>query len=207
MWANRGEIAGNGIDDDNNGYIDDIHGINTVGIEGNRTPETEGDPIDELGHGTHVAGIAGAVGNNGLGVAGVAWQAKLMALKFLDSQGEGSDADAIECINYAREQGARIINSSWGGLDFNPLLGEAIEEANAAGIYFVAAAGNESSNNDDQPNYPSSYAYPNVVSVTATDKRNGFATFANYGESEVELAAPGVGIYSTYFNSEMTIGL
>ena len=202
MWVNRGEIAGNGIDDDNNGYIDDIHGINTVGIDGNRTPETEGDPMDELGHGTHVAGIAGAVGNNGLGVAGVAWQAKLMALKFLDSQGEGSDADAIECINYAREQGARIINSSWGGLDFNPLLGEAIEEANAAGIYFVAAAGNESSNNDDQPNYPSSYAYPNVVSVTATDKRNGFATFANYGESEVELAAPGVGIHSTYFNSD-----
>lgn len=202
MWVNPGEIAGNGIDDDNNGYIDDIHGINTVGIDGSRTPETEGDPMDDLGHGTHVAGIAGAVGNNGKGVAGVAWKAKLMALKFLDSQGEGSDADAIECINYAREQGARIINSSWGGLDFNPLLGEAIEEANEAGIYFVAAAGNESSNNDDQPNFPSSYAYPNVVSVTATDKRNGFATFANFGETEVELAAPGVGIHSTYFNSD-----
>lgn len=202
MWVNPGEIAGNGIDDDNNGYVDDIHGINTVGLGGERTPETEGDPMDDLGHGTHVAGIAGAVGNNGKGVSGVAWKTKLMALKFLDSQGEGSDADAIECINYAREQGARIINSSWGGLDFNPLLGEAIEEANEAGIYFVAAAGNESSNNDDQPNYPSSYAYPNVVSVTATDKRNGFATFANFGESEVELAAPGVGIHSTYFNSD-----
>ncbi len=202
MWINPGEIAGNGIDDDNNGYIDDIHGINTVGVDGSRTPETEGDPMDDLGHGTHVAGIAGAVGNNGKGVVGVAWRTKLMALKFLGSQGEGSDADAIECINYAREQGARIINSSWGGLDFNPLLGDAIEEANEAGIYFVAAAGNESSNNDDQPNYPSSYAYPNVVSVTATDKRNGFATFANFGESEVELAAPGVGIHSTYFNSD-----
>ena len=202
MWVNSGEIAGNGLDDDNNGYVDDVHGINTVGVNGERTPETEGDPMDDLGHGTHVAGIVGAVGNNGVGITGVAWNVKLMGLKFLDSQGEGSDADAIECINYAREQGAHIINSSWGGLDFNPLLGDAIEEANEAGIYFVAAAGNESSNNDDQPNYPSSYAYPNVVSVTATDKRDGFATFANYGETEVELAAPGVGIHSTYFSSD-----
>ncbi len=202
MWVNPGEIAGNGLDDDNNGYIDDVHGINTVGINGERTPETEGDPMDDLGHGTHVAGIVGAVGNNGVGITGVAWKVKLMGLKFLDSEGEGSDADAIECINYAREQGAHIINSSWGGLDFNPLLGDAIEEANEAGIFFVAAAGNESSNNDDQRNYPSSYAYPNVVSVTATDKRDGFATFANYGETEVELAAPGVGIQSTYFSSD-----
>jgi len=202
MWVNPGEIPDNGIDDDGNGYIDDVHGINTVGIDGERTPETEGDPMDDLGHGTHVAGIVGAVGNNGVGITGVAWNVQLMGLKFLDSQGEGSDADAIECINYAREQGAHIVNSSWGGLDFNPLLGDAIEEANEAGIYFVAAAGNESSNNDDQPNYPSSYAYPNVVSVTATDKRDGFATFANYGETEVELAAPGVGIHSTYVNSD-----
>ena len=202
MWVNSGEVAGNGLDDDGNGFIDDVHGINTVGANGDRTPETEGDPMDDLGHGTHVAGIVGAVGNNGVGVTGVAWNVKLMALKFLDSEGEGSDADAIECINYAREQGARIINSSWGGLDFNPLLGDAIEQANEAGIYFIASAGNGSSNNDDQPNYPSSYAYPNVVSVTATDKRDGFASFANYGESEVELAAPGVGINSTYFNSD-----
>lgn len=202
MWINPGEIAGNGIDDDNNGYIDDIHGINTVGVNGERAPDTEGDPMDDLGHGTHVAGIIGAVGNNGIGITGVAWNIQLMGLKFLDSEGEGSDADAIECINYARENGAQIINSSWGGLDYNPLLGDAIDEANEAGIFFVAAAGNESSNNDDQPNYPSSYAYPNVVSVTATDKRNGFASFANYGETEVELAAPGVGIHSTYFNSD-----
>lgn len=194
MWVNTGEIAGNGLDDDGNGFIDDIHGINTVGVEG--------DPMDDLGHGTHVAGIVGAVGNNGLGVTGVAWNVKLMALKFLNSSGEGTDADAIECINYAREQGAHIINSSWGGLDFNPFLGDAIEEASNAGIYFIASAGNGSSNNDDQPNYPSSYSYPNVVSVTATDKRDGFASFANYGESEVELAAPGVGISSTYFNSD-----
>ncbi len=202
MWVNAGEIPDNGIDDDNNGYVDDIHGINTIGFDGERTPENEGDPMDDLGHGTHVAGIVGAVGNNGIGVAGVAWNVKLMALKFLDSQGEGTDAGAIECINYARQQGVRIINSSWGGLDFNPLLGEAIEEANAEGIYFVASAGNESRNNDDQPNYPASYAYPNVVSVTATDRRDGLAVFANYGETEVELAAPGVGIHSTYFRSD-----
>lgn len=202
MWVNAAEIPGNGVDDDGNGFIDDLHGINTVGFNGERTPETEGDPMDDLGHGTHVAGIVGAVGGNGVGVAGVAWKVKLMALKFLDSAGEGSDADAIECINYAREQGADIINSSWGGLDFNSLLGDAIAAANEAGIYFIAAAGNESSNNDDQPNYPSSYAYPNVVSVTATDKRDGFASFANYGETEVELAAPGVSIHSTYFNSD-----
>ena len=202
MWINPGEIADNGIDDDGNGFVDDVHGINTVGVDGERTPETEGDPMDDLGHGTHVAGIVGAVGDNGLGISGVAWKVKLMALKFLDSGGEGSDADAIECINYARENGARIINSSWGGLDFNPLLGDAIEEANEAGIFFVASAGNESSNNDDQPSYPASYAYPNVVSVTATDKRDGFATFANYGETEVELAAPGVSIHSTYYTAD-----
>lgn len=202
MWVNPGEIADNGIDDDGNGFVDDVHGINTVGVNGERTPETEGDPMDDLGHGTHVAGIVGAVGDNGVGIAGVAWKVKLMALKFLDSGGEGSDADAIECINYARENGARIINSSWGGLDFNPLLGEAISDANDAGIFFVASAGNESSNNDDQPSYPASYAYPNVISVTATDKRDGFATFANYGETEVELAAPGVSVHSTYYTSD-----
>lgn len=202
MWVNPGEIPGNGIDDDNNGYIDDIHGINTVGFDGSRTAENEGDPMDDLGHGTHVAGIVGAVGDNGIGVSGVAWNTRLMALKFLDSDGEGTDADAIECINYARENGVRIINSSWGGLDFNPLLGDAIEAANAEGIFFVASAGNESRDNDDHPNYPASYAYPNVVSVTATDKRDGMAVFANYGETEVELAAPGVGIHSTYFRSD-----
>ena len=95
MWVNTGEIAGNGLDDDGNGFIDDIHGINTVGVEG--------DPMDDLGHGTHVAGIVGAVGNNGLGVTGVAWNVKLMALKFLNSSGEGTDANAIECINYGEQ--------------------------------------------------------------------------------------------------------
>jgi subtilisin family serine protease len=108
LWVNAGEIPGNGIDDDGNGYKDDVHGINAI--------TESGDPSDDAGHGTHVAGIIGARGNNDKGVSGVAWQLKLMILKWLDSEGEGSDADALECLEYAKNKGAQIVNASWGGL-------------------------------------------------------------------------------------------
>ncbi len=195
MWVNPGEIPGNGIDDDGNTFIDDIHGINSI--------DDSGDPIDDQGHGTHVAGILGAVGNNGIGIAGTAWNVKIMALKFLDAEGAGRDSDAIECINYAISKGARIINNSWGAEGFNTVLEQAIRDASDAGVLFVAASGNESNDNDANPSYPSSYELPNVVSVTATDKYDEFASFANFGENSVDIAAPGVGVYSTYIGSDL----
>lgn len=194
MWVNAAEIPGNGVDDDGNGYVDDVHGINAS--------NGSGDPMDDQGHGTHVAGIVGAVGDNGLGVSGVAWDIKLMALKFLDATGDGSDADAIECIDYSITNGARVINNSWGAYTRNQLIENAIQEANAAGVFFVAAAGNASGDNDDRPNYPASYDVPNIVSVTATDRHDKMAKFASFGERSVDIAAPGVSIYSTYFEDD-----
>jgi len=194
MWVNPGEIAGNGIDDDDNGYIDDIHGINAV--------TDSGDPMDDQGHGTHVAGIIGSVGNNGVGLTGIAWDIEVMALKFLDSEGNGTDADAIDCIDYAIQNGVSVINSSWGGGEFNQVLKDAIEIAGEHGIFFVAAAGNEGIDNDAVGHFPSSYELPNVVSVTATDRKDELADFANFGEETVDLAAPGKGIYSCYGRSD-----
>ncbi len=194
MWVNADEIPGNGIDDDGNTFIDDIHGINSI--------VDSGDPMDDQGHGTHVAGILGAVGNNGIGLTGTAWNVKIMALKFLDAEGVGRDSDAIECINYAISEGSRVINNSWGAEGYNPVLEQAIQDANEAGVFFVAASGNESNDNDANPSYPASYEVPNVISVTATDKSDSFASFANFGENSVDLAAPGVGVYSTYVGSD-----
>ena len=194
MWINPDEIAGNGIDDDGNGYVDDIHGINAGNDSGN--------PMDDNGHGTHVAGIVGAVGNNGIGLSGVAWNIKVMALKFIDGKGDGEDVDAIECINYAIQNGASVINSSWGGGEFNQVLKDAIEVASDNGVFFVAAAGNEGNDNDAIGHYPSSYELANVVSVTATNRKDELAGFANFGENTVDLAAPGNGIYSCYNGSD-----
>ncbi|MCH6256077.1 S8 family serine peptidase [Puniceicoccaceae bacterium K14] len=194
MWVNEGEIPGNGIDDDGNDYVDDVHGINAT--------DGSGDPMDDMGHGTHVAGILGAVGNNGVGVVGVAWNVQIMALKFLDEKGDGTDADAVECINYAIEQGVDIINNSWGGGGYNAVIEKAIDDANEKGILFVAAAGNSNSDTDKYPNYPSSYEFPNVVSVAATNRNDELADFSNFGESSVDIAAPGDEIYSTYAGSD-----
>ncbi|MEM9157837.1 MAG: S8 family serine peptidase [Verrucomicrobiota bacterium] len=194
MWVNANEIPGNGIDDDNNGYIDDVHGINAI--------DGSGDSNDDHGHGTHVAGILGAVGDNGVGVAGLVWDVQLMSLKFLDENGDGTDADAIECIDYARSMGADIINNSWGGSGFNAVMRSKIAEAGDDGIIFVAAAGNESSNIDDSKSYPASYDLPSIVSVTATNRKDEMPGFANFGEDSVDIAAPGVAIYSTYYGSD-----
>jgi subtilisin family serine protease len=194
MWINPGEIAGNGIDDDANGVVDDVHGINALA--------GTGDPLDDNGHGTHVAGTIGAVGNNGTGVAGVAWSVKLMACKFLDAQGTGSLSDAVTCIDYARQNGARIMNNSWGGGGFSQALADAIAAARNDGILFVVAAGNSGMNNDSTPAYPSSYNLANIVSVAATDHNDQRAYFSNYGTSSVHLGAPGVNIVSTYNTSD-----
>jgi serine protease len=189
IWTNPGEIPGNGIDDDRNGYVDDVHGYDFA----NR----DGDPMDDHFHGTHVAGTIGAVGDNGIGIAGINWRVKLMALKFLDASGGGYTSDAIAALNYAVANGAKVSNNSWGGGDFSQAFLTALRNAAARGHIFVAAAGNDSSDNDTYPFYPANYNVENVVSVAATDGADKLAWFSNYGRRTVDLAAPGVGILST----------
>lgn len=192
LWRNTGEIAGNGIDDDRNGVVDDMHGFNAWADNGN--------PADDIGHGTHVAGSIGAAGNNALGVVGVAWRVQLMATKFTDPNGEGTVSDAIACIDYARQMGAHIINASWGGPDlFNSTaLRDAIAAARDAGIIFVTVAGNNQGNNDLVPYYPGAFDLDNIVVATAIDRYDRLAWFANYGALTVDLGAPGHEILSAW---------
>jgi subtilisin family serine protease len=189
IWTNAGEVPGNGVDDDGNGFIDDVRGWDFVNRDNN--------PADDFGHGTHCAGTVGAVGNNGLGVAGVSWSVRIMPLKFLGSDGFGTTADAISCIEYATAMGANIMSNSWGGGGFSEALRLAIQDAGNAGILFVAAAGNSGRDTDIVPNYPSGYDLPNVIAVAATDHNDQLAVFSNYGAVSVDLAAPGVNIVST----------
>lgn len=195
MWTNPNEIPGNGIDDDNNGYVDDIHGIDRY--------NADSDPMDDNGHGTHVSGTIGARGNDGNGIAGVAWRVQIMALKFLDSDTYGYASEAVALINYAiaikaaNQYPAMILNNSWGGSDYLRTLDDAIKAAGDAGILFVAAAGNDGVDTDVHSDYPSSYAQPNIISVGASDHDDQPAGFSNRGCASVDLFAPGVDIYST----------
>lgn len=193
IWRNTREIAGNGIDDDGNGYRDDVRGWDFA--------NNDADPFDDNAHGTHVAGIIGAVGNNGVGVSGVAWNVQLMPLKFLTANGSGSTSAAVMAINYAVANGAKILNNSWGGGGFNSALNDAVARARAAGVIFVAAAGNEANNNDVNPSYPANINVDNVISVAATDSSDRLASFSNFGATTVDIAAPGVGILSTTPNN------
>ncbi len=199
VWKNPGEIPGNGIDDDHNGYIDDVYGIDTV--------NGDSDPMDDEGHGTYTAGIIAAVGDNNIGVAGVTWKCKIMAIKALDSEGIGTDADIIEAINYIIDMKKNhsidivAINASFGGYGNDSILKDAINAAGNAGIVFISAAGNESNDNDINPSYPASYNLPNIISVAASNSSDAIAAFSNYGKSSVELMAPGVNILSTYYDS------
>jgi subtilisin family serine protease len=153
--------------------------------------------MDDAGHGSHVAGIIGAKGNNGAGITGVNWDAKIMALKFLDADGQGNTADAANAIDYAVAHGARVINASWGGHAFSQALYQAIRRAGDNGVLFVAAAGNDGQNADAKPDYPAAFDLPNIVSVAATDSNDDLADFSHYGASSVDLAAPGDDIEST----------
>jgi hypothetical protein len=200
IWTNPGEIPGNGIDDDHNGYVDDVHGIDTV----NR----DSDPMDDHGHGTHTAGTLGAVGNNGIGVVGVNWNAKILACKFIAANGSGSDAGAIECFNYItalknRGINIRVSSNSWGAQrdlsqPFPTTFKSAIDAAGNAGILNVFAAGNSGTDNDVAPFDPASFTSSSIVSVAASDSGDNRASFSNYGLVSVDLAAPGVSIRSTY---------
>lgn len=193
MWTNPGEIAGNGIDDDGNGYIDDIHGWDWAYNDNN--------PSDVNGHGSHTSGTIGAVGNNGVGVVGVNWNVKIMALKFLNDSGSGSTSNAIAALNYAVNKGVKVSNNSWGGGGYSQALYDAIENAKSVGHLFIAAAGNNGTNNDTSPFYPASYNNDNLISVAAIDINDAKASFSNYGATTVDLGAPGVSIVSTTPNS------
>lgn len=182
----------NGMDDDGNGYADDFIGWDFV--------NNDNDPSDDhrFGHGTHVAGIIAARGNNGLGITGVSWHSQIMALKFLDANGSGLTGDAIAALRYARQMGADLSNNSWGGGLFSQALHDELLLAQQAGMICVAAAGNNFGNNNDvAPLYPASYDLDNIISVSATDPMDSLATFANRGLNSIDLCAPGYGIYST----------
>jgi M6 family metalloprotease-like protein len=189
LWKNSGEIPGNGIDDDGNGFIDDIHGWNFCNNTNN--------VYDNNGHGTHTAGTIAAIGNNGIGVAGVCWSAKIMPIKFLDAGGSGTDAGAISAIEYATKMHARLTSNSWGGGGFSQALYDAIKAAGDANALFVAAAGNSSSNTDLSANYPSGYDLDNIIAVASTTIDDGLSSFSNYGLVTVDLGAPGSDILST----------
>jgi len=196
MWSNNAELNGTaGIDDDGNGYVDDIYGIDAY--------NSDSDPYDDRGHGTHVAGTIGARGNNNIGVAGVNWEVKIMALKFLGWQGSGTTSGAVECLEYVimmkNDYGVNIMvtSNSWGGGNYSQALYDAIEAARDADILFVAAAGNDSSNNDMSPHYPSNYTLDNVIAVASTDRNDSLSGFSNYGPTSVDLGAPGSSILST----------
>ncbi|PYI81124.1 MAG: hypothetical protein DME26_20325, partial [Verrucomicrobia bacterium] len=204
LWTNPGETGNdalgrdkgsNGVDDDGNGFIDDVHGINAI--------LGTGVPLDDAGHGTHIAGILGGVGNNSVGIVGVCWRVQIMACKFLDAQRQGVISDAITCIDYARRKGANIINASWGDYSYNSAaLRDAIQSARNAGIIFVAACGNDNNNNDINPLYPASFKLDNIIAVAATTRIDARAVWSNYGPTNVHLGAPGDPIFSCWHTSD-----
>ncbi|WP_052345243.1 S8 family serine peptidase [Planktothrix rubescens] len=193
IWTNPGEIAGDGIDNDSNGYIDDVRGWDFAYNDNN--------PMDGNGHGTHVSGTIAGKGNNSVGVTGVAWNAKIMPLKFLSDAGSGYTSAAILAINYATAKGVKLTNNSWGGGGYSQALSDAINTAGQQGALFIAAAGNSSQNTDTTPAYPASYNLSNIISVASTTRTDGLSYFSNYGATTVDLGAPGSDIYSAWPNS------
>lgn len=212
IWVNEKESPANGgipgKDDDGNGYIDDVYGYDFV--SGDRTAfrgiPGDADPMDDSGHGTHCAGGIGAKSNDGIGVAGVNWKVKMMCVRFLGDSG-GSSVDAYRAVRYARENGAMIMSNSWGGKGEDSQLFKAeLRKVQEKGILFVAAAGNDGTNNDIKPHWPSNHRttefrgkrFDNVLSVAASDNQDAPADFSNYGHETVDVFAPGVAIVSTY---------
>ncbi|MCH2204499.1 MAG: S8 family serine peptidase [Lentisphaerales bacterium] len=202
IWTNEGETgtdangkdkATNGIDDDGNGYIDDVYGWDFY--------NNDNDPDDDNGHGTHCAGTIGAEGNNNIGVTGVTWDVKIMPLKFLGGNGSGYLSDAIAAIEYATNMGAEMTSNSWGGGGYSNAMHSVIADAENNDILFIAAAGNSRLNSDTSPQYPAAYNLSNIISVAAVDRYGNLASFSNYGKSSVDLGAPGVSIYSTWINN------
>lgn len=197
MWVNSLEVAGNGIDDDQNGYVDDIYGWNAERDNGN--------PMDGNAHGTHCAGTIGAEHNNGVGVSGVMSDVQLMAVKFLSDAGSGTLADAVEAINYATKMNVDIMSNSWGGGGFSQALNDAITAAKNKGILFIAAAGNDGTNNDSRPTYPANYQVDNVISVASHTAQDNLSSFSCFGRRTVHVAAPGSNVLSSTPNGEYKV--
>ncbi|HEX2206155.1 MAG TPA: S8 family peptidase [Longimicrobium sp.] len=194
--VNPGEIAGNGVDDDGNGYVDDVYGWD---FDGNDNTVFDGTSDD---HGTHVAGTIGAVGGNGTGVAGVCWNVKLLNAKFLGRRG-GTTANAVKAVDYFTDlktrHGINLVatSNSWGGGGFSQALQDAIERANAAGILFIAAAGNSTYNCETSSCYPAEYPNANVIAVASITSSGAISSFSNYGSTTIDIGAPGSGVVST----------
>lgn len=197
IFVNTREIPDNRSDDDGNGFIDDVRGWDFV--------NEDNDPDDDNGHGTHVAGTIAAIGNNGVGVTGVAWTARILPLKFMSAIGFGSTSDAIRAVEYATMMGVRLTNNSWGGIGFSRSLRDAVEAARDANIMFVAAAGNAGLNTDVTAHYPSGLDVENVISVGSTDHNDERSIFSNYGVASVDLGAPGTDVVSTYTDDRYAI--
>lgn len=188
--VNTAELNGKeGVDDDGNGYVDDIYGYDFANKDGN--------PMDGHGHGTHCAGVIGA-SHNGIGIAGVMKNVKIIPVKFLSDKGSGETIDAIASIDYAIKRGVQVMSNSWGGGEREQSLQDAITAAEAAGITFVAAAGNESSDNDRTDSFPANYEVSNVISVGSFAGNGSKSSFSNYGVKKVHVSAPGSSILSTY---------
>ena len=199
IWVNPGEIPGDGVDNDGNGYVDDVNGFNFITDTGGSAA------TDDQGHGTHVAGTIGARVNNGIGVAGINDRISMISLKFLGSNGRGNTWDAYEAVLYVNrlvQRGVPVLlsNNSWGGGPYMSAMQTAINEAAALGVLFVAAAGNEGRNNDSGAYYPANYTGGNMITVASINSAAAKSSFSSYGANSVHIGAPGDGIASTYLN-------
>ncbi len=189
VWVNEDEIPGNNLDDDNNGYIDDVNGFDFFNDIGN--------VADSHGHGSFCSGIIGARGNDGTGMAGINWQIQIMALKSFSNEGTATDAELLDAIDYAVDNGARVINASWGDWLFSPALFSTIKRANDEGVLFVTSSGNDRAYLKDRPFYPACYTLPNILTVGATDIQDDWAAFSNFDPTYVHTHAPGYWVYSS----------
>jgi subtilisin family serine protease len=183
VWTNPGEVAGNGLDDDGNGFVDDVHGADTVGWDG--------DPSDGLGHGTAVASVIAARGDNGFGLSGMAWNARLIPVKVVHDDGWATTATMIAGLRYALDEGARIVNVSLNGSAPSQALDEAIQQAQARGVLVVTSAGNDGRNRDRVPSYPASERSASVITVASSDRAGALAPGSAFGRGSVDIAAPG----------------
>lgn len=207
LWVNEGEIPGNGIDDDGNGFVDDVHGWDFIDNNGDPSPDTsEGSSIDAIVHGTIISGIIGAEGDNGIGIAGINWNVSVMPIRMLDKEGSGSSVIAQQAIDYAVQNGADVINMSFTSLTNDALLTGAVERAYKAGVVVVAALGNDDIDTTVTPVYPACLREGEddwVIGVAASTKNDKKASFSNYGNC-VDITAPGVGVFGlSYHDAEV----
>jgi subtilisin family serine protease len=196
LWTNASEVPGNRLDDDGNGFIDDVHGVDTVGHDG--------DPTDGWGHGTAVASVIGARGDNGFGISGVAWSVRLMPVKVLHDHGWGTTASMVAGLRYALANGARIVNMSLNGPEASQALDEAIGQAEAQGVLVVTSAGNDGANRDRVASYPASVPSAAVITVASANRGGGLGRASAYGRNSVDIAAPGDDVLTSELGGRFT---